>query len=253
MRKLASFFFGFIPEGGFKNKLRCFTYNLNSNRFKVKFEQGIFKVVFPDMTLLFKENPYKLVLDQEHYFEYYKPKKGDVIVDAGAYIGTVAIYLAKIIGESGKVICFEPDPKTYQKLLDNIKLNNVSNIVCVNKGLWSEKGKLSFDDKGEMGSTFLLNEGSNDFPKIEVVNMLEEIKTYGVNKVDFIKMDIEGSEIEVLFGVKSWLKENRPQLAIASYHIVEGKATSETIHPYLEELDYKVSTETRLETITYGY
>ncbi|MEM3406001.1 MAG: FkbM family methyltransferase [Candidatus Pacearchaeota archaeon] len=58
-------------------------------------------------------------------------KKGDIVIDAGAYIGLFTLYASKKVGKNGLVIAYEPDPENYKNLLENIKLNKCKNVKLI--------------------------------------------------------------------------------------------------------------------------
>lgn len=68
-------------------------------------------------------------------------RKGDVFIDVGAHIGKYTILVAKIVGKEGLVIAIEPNPENYETLLENIKLNNLKNVIAVNIAAWNKKQK----------------------------------------------------------------------------------------------------------------
>jgi predicted RNA methylase len=69
------------------------------------------------------------------YFSRWRPKSGDTVVDAGAYTGiTFSLIAAKMVGETGKIIAFEPDPFNYGRLIYNAQLNNINNIKVMPMG-----------------------------------------------------------------------------------------------------------------------
>ena len=59
--------------------------------------------------------------------------KGDIVVDVGAHIGTHTLTFARIVGDKGTVFAFEPDPRNFEILRKNIKINNYQNVTLVNK------------------------------------------------------------------------------------------------------------------------
>ncbi|MBP7088425.1 MAG: FkbM family methyltransferase [Candidatus Omnitrophica bacterium] len=178
-----------------------------------------------------------------NYLSKYTPKKGDIIVDAGAYIGAFAILVSPLIGNEGKIIAFEPDRDNYRRLLYNIKLNNITNIITINKGLWSKDALLEFNHTCTGDSSFFFDPSAlSSVLRIPVANLSEELKRLGIKKVDFIKMDIEGAELEAIQGAKNLLKKNKVNLAIASYHIVNGKETRFSVEKNLKKIGYKVQT-----------
>ena len=128
------------------------------------------------------------------------------------------------MGKKGKVFAFEPDPDNYQRLIKLIKLNKSKNIIPSNKALWSKKEKLVFLNKSNMcsGIDFKNNHhiNRNNSKRIEIMadsldNQLSKLK---INKVDFIKMDVEGAEMEAINGAENIIKEFKPRLAISLYH-----------------------------------
>lgn len=165
------------------------------------------------------------------------PKEG-VILDVGAYHGGFSIYLAKL-KRKFKILAFEPDPNNISVMKENLKLNQVKDIKIIPKGIWNKKEKLSFDQTGATGSI-----SSSGNLKIQVTDLDSELKRLKIpfDKVSFVKMDIEGAEIEAIEGMKELLKKGSPHLAIATYHIREGKKTYSVVEKKLRELGYNVET-----------
>lgn len=190
------------------------------------------------------------------YFKYYSLNEGDTVIDGGAYLGEFTLYAAKVVGNGGKVIAFEPDPLNYKKLLENISLNNLDNVIAVNKGLHSENTNLKFYNDSSGGS-FLISDDPeskpNDMVEVPVVKLDDEMDLLGIPKVDFIKMDIEGAEIEALKGCKRLLKSNRVNLAIASYHILDGLPTCKRLEGLLLDMGYNFETANLQHLTTYGW
>ena len=180
---------------------------------------------------------------------------GNIVVDAGASgSGIATMCFSKLVGDTGKVIALEPDKKNFQVLEQNLKLNDVKNVIALNKGLWSREETLSFDSgMGESSSVSFTNEhdGGNRV-NIACVDLDHLLKDLGVQGVDFIKMDIEGAEIEALEGMKSTLNAAKPSLAIASYHIRDGKQTYLAMEASLKTLGYQVHTGHPIHLTTYA-
>jgi len=186
------------------------------------------------------------------YLKHYYLNPGDVVIDAGGYEGTFSIYAAKVVGETGKVIVFEPDTENYRKLESNIRLNGLKNVIIINKALWSEDKTLKFNNKHTAGSSFFFN-ASPHVVEISAVSIDNELERLGINKVNFIKMDIEGSEIRAIEGAKKVLMDNNVNLAVASYHIINGEETSVEVENMLEKFRYEAITEFPQHKITYGF
>lgn len=184
----------------------------------------------------------------ERYLWGARLNEGDVVVDAGAYHGEFAIYAAKKVGRSGKVICMEPNKDALKLLKKNISLNNLDNIKIIDKGLWSKKGDLSFSSRG--ASAKIGGEGGKDTDIISVTTLDEVIGKEDC--VKFIKMDIEGAEIEAMNGAKRTLQK-KPIFSIASYHIVDGEKTSKWLEKFFKKEGYSVSTPKTKHQTTHAW
>lgn len=139
------------------------------------------------------------------------PLRGDeVYVDGGAYDGDSVRLFIKRVGDSfARVVAFEPDPATFQRLAASFAGD--SRVEPVNAGLYSAKTVLRFDDAGTRGS--LLAEGGG----VEVpVVALDEV--LNGDRVTTIKMNIEGAELDALQGARRSIQRWRPRLAISAYH-----------------------------------
>jgi FkbM family methyltransferase len=158
------------------------------------------------------------------------------------------------VGEEGKIFAFEPDPTAYGQLVKNIKLNKLSNIIALNKGLWNTNTNLNlyeqFLDGGD--SSFFYLENNRKSSEVPVMRLDSEIKKWDLDKIDFIKMDIEGSEIEAIMGCEVILKKYPVNLAIASYHIRNGSQTYIMLEKMLSDLGYKCKTSFPDHLTTYA-
>lgn len=191
--------------------------------------------------------------DLKGYTRNYHLRKHDIIVDAGAYNGLFTIYAAIKVGPNGHVFAFEPDPYSAHILTRNIHLNDLSNVTVIQKGLFSKKSRVKFDVQG-VGSRLQIY--NRNIPTINSIvvdsldNMLADLK---VKKINFIKMDIEGAEIEALKGCKRTIKYNHSiHLAIASYHIVNGKRTSYSLERLFRSFGLRSETKNPSHPTTYA-
>ena len=134
----------------FKNVLHISHYNYKDNYCEIKFKNGVFLKFHTHPSMKMPSFLKSLVEDINHiikgYLLNYQLRNGDIVVDAGAYICSFALYAAKMVGDIGKIIAFEPNHFICQQLKDNIKLNNLTNIIVLEKGLWSENKILKFNN-----------------------------------------------------------------------------------------------------------
>lgn len=142
-------------------------------------------------------------------------KKGDVFVDVGAHIGYFSLMAALKIGNRGCVFAFEPAPVNFHLLLRNINLNKFQNITAIRKAVFDKKKKINlYFSKTNTGDHRVFDSGDNrNFLKIEAIN-LDDFFDKRNERIDFIKIDVQGSEIKVLEGMKKILKKEKLKMFI---------------------------------------
>jgi FkbM family methyltransferase len=150
-----------------------------------------------------------------------KPETGDVVFDLGAYRGDTVAFFEKYIGPAGYIYAFEPDETNAQYLHQNIKKNRFENVLHVPNGVYNQNGHFMLT-AGEGGGSnlFVLKNGQDTDAvcKIELTTLDSYVEQYGINKIDFVKADIEGCELEMLQGGRRTLKRFYPKLSLALYH-----------------------------------
>lgn len=158
-------------------------------------------------------------------------KEGDVVIDAGAWIGDFSAYAA-----AKKAVCyaFEPLSETYALLQATAAMNNTDKIyiVPVDKGLSDKIGWASMDTCGDAsGEGARLENVATKAEKggIAVTTIDEFVQEQGLQRVDFIKADIEGAERDMLRGARETLKRFAPKLAICTYHLPDDPQVLEQI------------------------
>lgn len=152
--------------------------------------------------------------------QYYHPEvciqPGDVVIDGGGCFGDTALAFAAETGTEGRVISFEPNALNLQVLHRNLDRNpELSKRVTVFERAISEQPEqvLSFSAQGAASH---INSGGEGSVRTETLDRL--VETGLVDRVDFIKMDIEAHEASALRGARRVLREFKPRLAIAAYH-----------------------------------
>ncbi len=159
---------------------------------------------------IFKEEIYKFnTLNSKPY-----------IIDGGANIGLASIYF-KLQNPNSRIISFEPDPSIFEILKSNIESFNFSDIELVKKGLWSENKELSFISEGaDAGLIADVDKTMKPTNCIEAVSL----KPYLNQKVDFLKLDIEGAETVVLKDIQD--KLFNVERIFIEYHSFVGQPQS---------------------------
>ena len=179
-----------------------------------------------------------------------KLRPGDIVVDAGAYPGDYALFAARRVGPEGRVICFEPGERNRAVLERNIRLEGLRNLTVVPKGLWNEDTTLRFSQDG-LAST-ALESGAGD-STIPVTTLDAALAALGIPRIQVLKMDIEGAEIQAIRGARETLARSDAHVCIASYHIVDGQNTSAFLESFLRELGYHAVTGYPKHLTTYGW
>ena len=181
------------------------------------------------------------------YLKCYYPQKGDVVVDAGAHIGNCALLFSRLVEAEGLVIAFEPFQDSYDKLVKRIQRLKLTNIIAVNKGLYSEDTELSltlFSDTtlGANISNEVDKEVLTDSIKIQCTKLDTIVSQLKLGHIEMVKMDIEGAEIEALSGAINTMADLSPCFAIASYHIRNKEKTYKEVEKCLVANGYSVNT-----------
>ncbi len=133
-------------DSNLKKQLRIIYYNFLYRKSNVKYAfQREFYTAEVDLNRLkFFEEPFGIHKLIDEYNKYYMLNTGDVVIDAGAYIGQYSIWAAKKIGDKGKLVSIEPDKYNFVKLCSNIRLNQLRNVVTSDKLLWDVDGTIPF-------------------------------------------------------------------------------------------------------------
>jgi FkbM family methyltransferase len=134
----------------------------------------------------------------------------EVYVDGGAYDGdSIRLFIDRVHGRFSRVLAFEPDKNTFKRLAANFA--EEPRVEPVNAGLHRRRSVLRFDNAGTRGS-LLVGEGGIEVPVVGLDEVL------GEDRVSFIKMNIEGAELEALEGARAAIRRWAPKLAISVYH-----------------------------------
>ncbi len=169
----------------------------------------------------------------------------DVIVDIGAHIGYYTLLFSKITGKGGKVIAFEPGQSSFMILKENVRINNYTDrVVTVNKAVSSEDNReinlyLNNNNPG-MNRIFKSEKYGKRTDSIEKIGTISLDSYFNGNaseKIDFVKLDIEGSEYGAIKGMEQTLKNNKNIKIITEFHPVSIREFGVEPTEFLELLD----------------
>lgn len=160
-------------------------------------------------------------------------QEGDVVVDAGAHIGVFTVRASLKVGKTGKVYAFEPERENFKYLSLNTK--GLKNVEIFETALWSSEGsKTLYHSKGNTGGHSLFSYNGREAAYEVKTARLDDIVT---GKVDFLKIDVERSELEVLRGAEKILEKHKPYIA-AELH--EGPRLVNAVISFLSKYGYKL-------------
>jgi FkbM family methyltransferase len=180
---------------------------------------------------------------------------GDVCLDIGANIGAITLQLAKAAGPSGRVIAFEPGPPFFSRLKANLALNPeiASRVELHNLGLSDRPGSLHWVEDPEFPGNAILVEGRG--LKVGVVT-LDDFLGPRLDRLDFLKIDVEGMELEVLRGAVRLLERFRPKVFFESamdFETYRGAPIRRETESLLTGLGYRLNRVARSALVPVAY
>lgn len=170
---------------------------------------------------LFYKRPYEVLHTYKEIFEneiyrFSAEVNMPVIFDCGANIGLSAIYF-KLLYPDSTVVAFEPDNNNFELLKKNIELNNLKNVELHKKAVWIKDGNIFFE-ANESEASRISEENADNTTLVECIKLASFLSHY--QKIDFLKMDIEGAEDRVIHDCRDVLPNI--QNMFIEYH---GKTT----------------------------
>jgi FkbM family methyltransferase len=185
--------------------------------------------------------------------EHFTPKGGDTIVDVGAHLGHYTLISSKRVGANGKVIAIEADQGNFEMLNRNIKLNGLTNVIPLNYAVYSKQTKLKLylpdEESGfTIYNTIMVNRTKPEEKFVEVnANTLDNLlllqqQQSGINHADinWIKIDVEGAEFEVLKGATNILSKSKDIALLIEVH---GQDNYRPVVEFLNVYNFKIEFE----------
>lgn len=191
-------------------------------------------------------------MDTMHYMEHVTLPKGGVVIEGGVCIGDTTARFAHAVGPTGRVFGFDPLGDRYARdNLDKLTADDAP-VEVFQAALWNEKAELVFDDDGSATKT---TDGATGGEKVQAVSIDGFVAERGLERVDFIKLDVEGAEPRVLEGARDTLLRHRPVLAISIYHgVTQYYDIPRFLMGLLPDYEYHLNfySPEGLETVLYG-
>lgn len=202
------------PEALFRDHPRK-SIVLTSERYADEMMQGLREAGIDEKDIFY---PYVSGLSKgRHYFEkdIVKPVEDEVFIDAGCYNGDTLVDFTEFYTKRyKKIYAFEPDEENYREAQRMIARRGIGNVELIPKGTWNEEGTLCFDAINTVGSK-ISDEGKSEI-RVTTID-----RAVGPERVTYIKMDVEGAELNTLKGARETIVRDRPRLAVSLYHKAE--------------------------------
>jgi FkbM family methyltransferase len=185
-----------------------------------------------------------------HIVGRFTPKEGDTVIDIGAHIGRYTITSSKQVGKNGKVVAIEADPDNFQLLKRNIALNKLTNVLPLNYAIFSARTKMKLYEQSasaKYNSLMLARAArTKNYVEVEADTLDSILKLNEVNQVNWIKIDVEGAEFEVLKGSTKTLSSKNVSLLI-EIHNIEDPSHYDNIVDFLKYHNYEITFEQRYD------
>jgi FkbM family methyltransferase len=166
--------------------------------------------------------------------DWVSPKQGECFLDAGGYVGWYSIQAGRAVGNGGRVVVLEPDALNRRQLERNLALNEIKNAEILPLAIWSHSGKVGWRHGEEPVWHQVKDGGEGTQEAISIDELVDQLR---LTRLDWVKLDIEGGEVEALQGASRTLRELRPRL------FIEVHETTAILGPILKEAGYAITNQ----------
>jgi FkbM family methyltransferase len=175
------------------------------------------------------------------YIELSEISEGSVVIDLGAYSALTSIMFDQRVGQTGLVVAIEADRENYLACLKNLSLYEKitkKKIHLVNAAIWKDTDGVMFSSEGSMASSAVDLVGNDRAENIFVktVTLMSLANDFKLERVDFIKCDIEGAE-SVVLNAPEFFNKYKPRIVIEC-HIIDGVSTEYSCRSFMENFGY---------------
>ncbi len=176
-------------------------------------------------------------------FTSFRPERGWVVVDVGAFLGFYTLRAASLVGPQGLVVSVEPSSDAFRFLSSSVEVNGLSNVKLIKACVASSRGERILYIPPFLVNASILREYAEIMGGVERVEAVKAIKLSDLveklGRIDLLKLDVEGAELEVLKGSKDALTPRKVRRLIVETHVDVVKPSE--ISEILEELGYEVA------------
>ena len=181
-----------------------------------------------------------MVSHEDDIVEQFSPKVGDIVIDVGAAFGFYTLLASKKVGQAGKVVAIETQPNIFDILNRNIKLNKLTNIISLNYAAYSKKTTLKLYNTYSV----MQERAGQSYTEVSADTLDNLLWRVGIKEVNWIKIDVEGAEYEVLKGATEVLSASKRISILVEIH---GKDTYGPAMELLRSNNFKIEFEKTYE------
>ena len=189
-----------------------------------------------------------LLIREEDIIEMFCPEEGDIFVDIGAHHGRYTLLGSRRVCNSGKVVSIEADPLNFDLLNKNIKLNGLTNVTSLNYAAYSRQDDLKLHLRSDdISHSIYHSVMSNRLEsaifrevKAETLDKLLQLQHIDLKAVNWIKIDVEGAELEVLKGAHNTLTQSSRISLLIEIHRLSDGTLYQPIKEFLMFYNFKI-------------
>ena len=177
-------------------------------------------------------------LIKEYHHDDFNIETNDIIIDVGAHIGLFALYASQFC-KNGKIICYEPIKENYELLLENIKQNKITNIISYNSAVSNRSSKVKiYLNQDESGHSMFVE--NKNFVTVNSVSMPEIFQKNNIETCDFLKLDCEGAEYEIIDSLNEHFFQKIKKTIIEYHRADTNPELLENLTQKLESHNFKI-------------
>ena len=167
----------------------------------------------------------------------YDIRDTDTVVDVGANIGAFSLYAARQC-RHGRIFAIEPDRRNFAMLMRNLDQNSATNVTAINAALFSEDGGHAFYSAGAKSSLLWNTTGASP-EMVKTITLHTFLDQYDVGAIDYLKMDCEGAEFDILFGLDPAVLGRIKRIGM-EFHNVDENRNAATLSEFLKRHGFRV-------------
>ena len=227
-----------------KEKKELFSNICKNNKLKLDYE------INRDSVTILKEIFFERVYSD--YFPFYSKS---IVVDIGAHKGYFSLFAHNNLKSDSKIIAYEPIIENYSIMLKNLDANNAKNISLNNKGVYSKSVVMDiYKSKSENNSIFsdynsYLEQKNNEKVKAEFIRLEDIFKENNIEIIDFLKLDVEGAEYDILFNENNEFLKKIKVMSIEFHDLKKEEYTGIKLIEYLKKNSFEIAKFNHEKTI----